>query len=258
MTEPRIVCQFSCGAASAVATKLTLAEFPKDRILIVNAFIVEEHADNRRFALECEAWFDHPVTVLKDTKYGASTDAVWERERFMKGLRGAPCSRTLKRELLASIALNGDVNVIGFTSEEEDRFDDLRTHFPKETFVAPLIDKHLSKSDCLAIVSDAGIEIPYMYRIGYDNANCIGCPKGGQNYWQKIRHDFPERFAKIMAIQEAIGPAAYFLRFRSGPRKNERMGLKDLPPGDGNLANEASFSCSFFCEQTERDLGISD
>lgn len=35
----RIVCQFSCGAASAVATKLTIAEYGHDSIVIVNAYI---------------------------------------------------------------------------------------------------------------------------------------------------------------------------------------------------------------------------
>lgn len=44
----RTVCQFSCGAASAVATKLVLSAGTPN-VLIVNAFIVEEHPDNRRF-----------------------------------------------------------------------------------------------------------------------------------------------------------------------------------------------------------------
>ena len=64
----RIVSHFSCGAASAVATKLILAEFPPSQVVIYNAFIVEEHADNRRFLADCEKWFDHPVTVLRDEK----------------------------------------------------------------------------------------------------------------------------------------------------------------------------------------------
>lgn len=195
-----------------------------------------------------------PVTVLRDEKYGASTDEVWRRNRFMKGLNGAPCSRILKRELLAKAARPGDINVIGFTREEEDRFDDLRDHSPGITYTAPLIDRGLDKGDCLAIVADAGIELPYMYRAGYDNANCIGCPKGGQNYWQRIRRDFPARFAKILAIQAEIGSGAYFLRFRKGPRKGERMGLHELPEGDGNLAEEPNFSCSFFCEMAKADL----
>ena len=45
----RMVCRFSCGAASAVATKLILAAYPPEDVVIVNAFIKEEHEDNRRF-----------------------------------------------------------------------------------------------------------------------------------------------------------------------------------------------------------------
>lgn len=252
----RIVCQFSCGAASAVATKLTLAQYPRDQVLIVNAFIVEEDEDNRRFAADCERWFGQPITVLRDEKYGASTDEVWRRERYIKGPQGAPCSKLLKRKLLSTIEQSGDVKVIGYTLEETDRFDELREHFPDEQFRAPLIDAYLSHDDCLTICHDAGLVLPMMYRLGYRNANCVGCPKGGQAYWQAIRRDFPVRFAKIMAIQEEIGPGAYFLQFRSGPRKGERMSLRDLPPGVGNMATEISFSCSFFCDQTGRDLGV--
>jgi hypothetical protein len=249
-----MVCAFSCGAASAVATKLTLISQPAENVLIVNAFIVEEHEDNRRFLSDCERWFGREVQVLRDAKYGASTDEVWRRKHYIKGLRGAPCSAALKRDLLASIALPGDVNIIGYTREEEDRFSELQDRFPAETFAAPLIEKGLDKSDCLAMVERAGIDLPAMYRMGYPNANCIGCPKGGQNYWQKIREDFPERFIQIQAIQDDIGPGAYFLRFRSGPRKGERMPLSELPAGRGNIGDEASFSCSFFCELSLQEI----
>lgn len=110
-----------------------------------------------------------------------------------------------------------------------------------------------AKSDCFAIVDRAGLQLPEMYRLGYRNANCIGCPKGGQAYWQAIRHDFPERFDEIRAIQDAIGPGAYFLRFRSGPRAGERMALADLPPGRGDSGKDLEFDCSFFCEMAIDD-----
>lgn len=252
----RMVCQFSCGAASAVGTKLILAAYPADEVVIVNAFIKEEHPDNRRFFADCEKWFDHPVMVLRDEKFGASTDEVWRRKRFMKGLRGAPCSSTLKRSLLATIAQPGDVNVLGFTREECDRFDDLCDRFPAESFRAPLIERDLDKDDCLAMIERAGIELPMMYRLGYDNANCIGCPKGGQAYWQNIREDFPDRFVQIQAIQEGIGPGANFLRFRSGPRNGERMSLAELPPGRGDMKRDPNFSCSFFCQLAEQEIEI--
>ena len=54
----RIVCQFSCGAASAVATKLALAEYGSTHdVHIINAFLANEHEDSRRFLADCEAWF---------------------------------------------------------------------------------------------------------------------------------------------------------------------------------------------------------
>lgn len=234
---------------------MTLVRYPQDQVLIVNAFIVEEGADNRRFADDCERWFDHPITVLRDDKYGASTKEVWRRKRFIKGPHGAPCSLELKRKLLASISLPDDVAVIGLTVEEQDRFDDLVDRFPQIHWDAPLIRAGLSHADCLAMVHDAGLMLPLMYRLGYRNANCIGCPKGGQGYWQAIRDDFPAEFKEIMLLQESIGPGAYFMRLRSGPRKNERIGLRDLPPGRGNRS-EPLVNCGFQCDQIEREIGI--
>ncbi|MGC3891248.1 hypothetical protein [Pseudomonas urmiensis] len=68
----RIVCQFSCGAASAVATKLALAEYGSTHdVQIINAFLANEHEDNRRFAQECEAWFGQPITVRRNEKLPA-------------------------------------------------------------------------------------------------------------------------------------------------------------------------------------------
>ncbi|HWF62925.1 MAG TPA: hypothetical protein VN666_21815 [Nitrospira sp.] len=251
--ENRIVCQFSCGAASAVATKLTLAHYGHENVIIVNAFLKEEDSDNRRFAADCEKWFDHPITTLRDEKYGASAREVWTRVRFIKGPHGAPCSLKLKRELLAEIAQDGDINILGFTAEEWDRLEDFRENFPSKNAQSPLVEKGLTKADCLSMVERAGIELPHMYRLGYQNTNCIGCPKGGQNYWMNIREDFPQDFVQIKAIQEDIGEGAYFLQFRSGPRKGERMSLSDLPPGRGNMALDPNFSCSFYCELAERE-----
>jgi hypothetical protein len=251
----RRVCQFSCGAASAVATKLTLADHDRNSVLIVNAFIQEEDADNRRFLDECEQWFGQTIHVLRDEKYNASTDEVWRRKRFMKGPRGAPCSLELKRKLLASITLPGDIAVVGFTVEEQERLEDLQQFAPHTHWEAPLIERNLTKPIASRSWLMPGLRFPACIALGYDNANCIGCPKGGQNYWRAIREDFPERFVQIKSIQESIGPGAYFLQFRSGPRKGERMSLADLPPGRGNMADEASFSCSFFCEMAKQDIG---
>jgi hypothetical protein len=249
MSEPRIICQFSCGAASAVATKLALAQYTGREIVIVNAFIKEEDEDNRRFLADCERWFGHPITVLRDEKYGASVDEVWLRRRYIKGLKGAPCSKALKRDVLDSFRRPDDVIVLGYTINEVRRYNDFLDANNDLSVAVPLIDKLLSHDDCLGIVKRAGIQLPLMYRQGFNNANCPGCPKGGEGYWNQIRSIRPERFARVMEIQEMIGPGAYFLRDR---KTGERFGLKDLRP-DAGRHDEPAPSCSFFCEMAESE-----
>lgn len=249
----RIVCQFSCGAASAVATKLAIAQYREEQeILILNAFIVQEHPDNRRFLTDCERWFGLPIQVLRDGKYGASTIEVFRRKQFIKGFRGAPCSKALKRDLLDSVKRPDDVMVLGFTAEEADRFENFVERNPDRKVIAPLIERGLGKEDCKAMVQRAGIELPAMYRMGYHNANCIGCVKGGEGYWRAIREDFPAQFEEMQKVQEAIGDGARFLRYWSGPKKGERYFLRDLPDGQA-VRNEVIPSCSFMCEIAEQE-----
>jgi len=250
--EPRIVSHFSCGAASAVATKLILSEYDPSRVVILNAFIKEEHEDSRRFLADCERWFCHPITVIRDEKFGASTHETWKRERYITGSHGAACSRALKRKLLNSVSRPSDIYVLGFTTEESARLDDFLDANNGRKVLTPLIERGLGKADCLAIIERAGIELPMMYRLGFHNANCIGCPKGGAGYWNKIREVFPQQFSQIADIQEAIGPGAKFLRNR---RTGERIYLRELDPSHGRIEEEPEISCSFFCEMAEQDMG---
>lgn len=245
----RIVCQFSCGAASAVATKLVLAEHAGQDVQIVNAYLKNEHADNRRFLADCEQWFGRSITVLRDEKFSADVIQVFRRKQFMKGPMGAPCSRELKRRQLDGWSQSGDVIVLGFTAEEADRYEDFKDRNPTRPAIAPLIDKGLEKEDCKAMVQRAGIELPLMYRLGYENANCIGCVKGGEGYFRAIREDFPAEFEELCQVQDEIGEGAYLFRNR---KTGERYSLRDIPPGPAHR-NEALPSCSFFCEMAEQD-----
>ncbi|KTT24227.1 hypothetical protein SB14R_10275 [Pseudomonas oryzihabitans] len=251
----RIVCQFSCGAASAVATKLALAEYSATHdVQIVNAFLANEHEDNRRFAQDCERWFGHPITVLRDEKYGADVLEVFRRERYIKGRKGAVCTKILKRRLLDNWKQPGDAMVLGYTAEETERLEDFRERNPDRPVIAPLIDRGLGKEDCKAMIQRAGIELPLMYLMGYENANCIGCVKGGEGYFRAIREDFPEQFEALCLIQDDLGPGSYLFRDRE---TNVRYSLRDIPPGPVRR-NEKIPSCSFFCELAEAEFEVID
>ena len=251
----RIVCQFSCGAASAVATKLALAQYGHCCV-ILNAEIEEEHSDNRRFAVDCERWFERKIETLRDTKYDASAVKVFETVGYIKGRYGAACTSRIKRGLLRTFERPGDVLVLGYTAEEQWRLDDWRENWPDRPAIAPLIDRGLTKEDCKAMVLRAGIELPMMYRLGYDNANCIGCVKGGLGYWRAIREDFPDRFERVAQAEDKVaalhGENAYILRYRSGPLKGHRFPLRELPAGKADRG-EPLPSCGLFCEMAEQE-----
>jgi hypothetical protein len=245
-----IVCQFSCGAASAVATKLTLAEHPD--AIILNAYLANEHPDNRRFAADCEKWFGKSMTVLRDEKYGADIIEVFRRVQYIKGRNGASCTMRLKRGLLRTFEQPGDVLVLGYTADEPHRLDDWLESWPDRPISTPLIDRGLTKEDCKAMIERAGIKLPFMYLQGYENANCIGCVKGGQGYFRAIREDYPAEFERLAQVESEIGPGAYILVHRSGPLKGQRFPLRELPAGKA-MRNEALPACGLFCETAEQE-----
>ena len=251
----RIVAQFSNGAASAVATKLAIAQYG-DRCVIVNAYIEEEHEDNRRFGLDCEKWFGRPIVQLRDTKYNASAIQVFETVGYIKGPRGAACTSRIKRGLLRTFEQPGDVLVLGYTAEEQGRYDDWLTDWPDRKIVAPLIERGLTKKDCKAMIERAGIKLPEMYLLGYDNANCIGCVKGGLGYFRAVREDFPAKFERLAQAEEKVaelhGENAYILRHRSGPLEGKRFPLRELPAGPAHRG-ESLPSCGLFCELAEKE-----
>jgi len=247
----RILCQFSCGAASAVATKLALAQYG-DRCVIVNAFLKNEHPDNRRFLTDCEKWFGREVTVLRDEKYGADVIEVFRRTQYIKGRHGASCTGRVKRGLLRTFEQPGDVLVLGFTAEEQKRYDDFLEEWPDRPIIAPLIERGLTKTDCKTMIERAGITLPFMYLQGYANANCIGCVKGGAGYFRAIREDYPEEFKRVADVESEIGPGAYILRHRSGPLKGQRFPLHELPPGKARR-DEWMPDCGVICETAEQE-----
>lgn len=252
--DSRIVCQFSCGAASAVATHISIKE--NDSVEIINAYLAEEHPDNRRFLSDCESWFGQAVTVFRDEEYGASAYEVFRRVRYIKSQHGAPCSGRLKKKLLDSFRHPDDVMVLGFTVEEKDRYEIFCERNPDIMVDAPLVRHQLDKGDCLAMVDRVGIELPMMYRMGYHNANCIGCPKGGRGYWNKIRRDFPDVWEEMATIQDDLGEGSYF--WQPLKKGNPRISLRKLPLTAGCHDDEPSFSCSFFCAMAEDLIGSTE
>ena len=242
----RIVCWFSCGAASAVATKLAIADNAgKLPLIIAYTEVKEEHPDNMRFLKECEKWFGQEIQILGNDFYDRSIYRVFEKN-YIRTPKGAPCTRALKKQIRERFEEVTDRQVFGFTAEEQARLDRFIDANNDVNIWTPLIDNGLGKEDCLAMLQNANIQLPEMYRLGYHNNNCIGCVKGGAGYWNKIRVDFPEHFDRMAKLERFIGASIT-------KEKGERVYLDELSPNVGDYPKEQNIECSIFCHMAEEE-----
>lgn len=233
----RIVCWFSCGAASAVATKIAIAvNRSRVPLVVARCAIDEEHPDNDRFASDCQRWFGAPILALESEKFGRSIFNVFIRERYIAGAAGAPCTRALKKRVREAFQRPGDLHVLGYTVEEAHRVDSFIDANNDVRLWPVLVDRKLSHADCLGLVQRAGIDLPVMYSLGYQHNNCIGCVKGGKGYWNKIRRDFPDTFARMAAMEREIGRSCINGQF-----------LDELDPSVGRYSDEPDMDCSLLC-----------
>lgn len=248
----RLLCSFSCGAASAVATKLAIeANAGRLPVHIMYLETRSEHEDNERFLRDCEKWFGVEVTRYGSAKYADIWD-VFERERFIAGVAGAKCTTVLKKQIAERVERVSDLYVFGFhdSPRERARAERMWVNQPEIMGWFPLIDAGLSKDDCFAALAGAGIELPAMYRLGFDNNNCIGCPKGGNAYWNRIRKHFPDVFDRMCKVSRELGVKTIKLT-RDGVRV--RAYLDELPI-DAVDDSPVDMSCGLVCQQLELPL----
>jgi hypothetical protein len=254
----RIVSWFSCGIPSAVATKLAIASGAD--VTIYNCELKEEHPDNKRFLKDCEEWFGQEIIQVGNDEYGRSADRVFRDTRFLVGPKGARCTAELKKAVRWEYGRPDDVIVMGYTSEEKHRVDRLLKSEPLLQMWPILIDRDMSREDCMAVFARTGIELPEMYRLGYRNNNCIGCVKGQAGYWNKIRRDFPDRFSEMARIERELGRQICKREWNddNGQRQLERIYLDELPPDLGSYEAEPEAQCGIFCMLAEADIDSAD
>jgi len=244
-TSNRIVSWFSCGAASAYATYLAKQKY-KD-IDIVYCYVIEEHDDSLRFFKEYEEFIGQEITVIGDEDRQFSAHYVFNERGFIKNQYGAPCTMVLKKWQRQAYQRPTDTQIFGYTVEEGNRIDRFIDSNNDVNAEFPLADNNINKKDCLEWLQGTGIELPKMYRLGYQNNNCVGCVKGGMGYWNAIRVDFPEQFDKTAKLERKLNHA--ILKDKDGP-----VYLDELDPNRGNFKRDQPPACGFTCEWEQQEL----
>lgn len=245
--DKHIAVWFSCGAASAVAAKLTLDIYGEhNKISVVNNPIHEEDPDNIRFLVDVEKWLGVKIQFARNPKYPESKcEDVWYDRQFMSGPTGAPCTIELKKRARQEWEIENKPNytVLGFTAEEEKRAKRFKLT-ERETLLTPLINCGFTKQACFELLESEGIDLPRVYKLGYPNANCIGCVKAtSPTYWNHVRKMHPHVFEERARQSREIG--AKLVRVN-----NERIFLDELDPdAKGRPMKSYDFECGIFCEE---------
>jgi len=240
----RVISWFSCGAASAVATVIASIDFP-GKVHAVYCRVREEHPDNLRFLADFERTFGIPVEIITNEEHDGSIYNVFLKRKFIKGPSGAPCTMILKKEMRKKYQQPDDIQVFGYTVEEQDRADRFIDSNNEVREYFPLIANNVTKADTLRLIHNSGIDLPVMYKLGYANNNCVGCVKGGMGYWNKIRQDFPDAFDKMAKLERFVGHAI-------NKDKNGAVYLDQLSPTRGNVKLDMPADCGFTCELKEK------
>lgn len=227
-----------------MAAKKTIDRYgDTHKILIINNPVKEEHEDNRRFLKDVEKWIGLPIIEATNTEIGTiSAFDVWEKRKYMSGIHGAPCTEELKKRARYEFELNNkiDFHVLGFTVDEKKRHDRF-VKFERDNLIPVLIDEGLTKLDCFKILQASGIELPFIYKLGYPNANCIGCVKSSSpTYWNLVREKHPEVFKQRAEQSRKIGCKLVEV-------KKKRVFLDELST-DTKGGKIKSWDCGIFCD----------
>lgn len=247
--EPRPIVWFSCGAASAVAARLAVESYP-DAVIAYCDTRKFEHPDNERFMREVSVWVGRPITLLRSVRYSDIYD-VFDRTGWLVGPSGARCTLELKKRVRRAYQIVGDIHIFGHTADEQARIDRFEKNEPDIDCEWILADRGVSKADCYAAVQAAGIALPMMYRLGYNNNNCIGCVKGQAGYWNKIRQDFPDHFDRMARQERKMGVAINKSR-AGGVRR--RVFLDELDPNAGRDVPMPPIDCGVLCDRLPDEL----
>lgn len=223
----RIVVGYSMGVTSAWCLGWALRAFPRDEVVALFHDTKEEHPDTYRFGREMAAALGIEITERSD---GRSVTQLFRDEGMLGNGQNTMCSRILKREqgekYVRELKSEGfDVTkVFGFSGDERKRVDraagQAAVHGYSVRF--PIVEQRVTKQECADWCScTMGVRLPSMYRWA-SHANCLGCVKGGYEYFLATHENEPAAFEQRAQLEEEFGHTI----IRGGDR--EHITLREL------------------------------
>lgn len=226
----------SGGLTSYEALRRTIAKHGAAAVRPVFADTLIEHADLYRFLVDTERLLDVKIERLAD---GRDPWQVMKDRRAITIKGSAMCSQTLKRGVIekwitANFEPGSYVRVFGMDWSEADRMERLREELAPDPVWFPLAEPpYVDKCHIADALEKAGVETPYLYRIGFTHNNCGGgCVKAGQAHWAHLWRTLPETYAlwevKEEEIRQHLGKNVTILKDRRGGGPARPTTLRDF------------------------------
>jgi hypothetical protein len=205
--------------------------------------LATEHPDNARFFCAVEEWIGQPIRVIRSSTYD-TVDAVFEKTHYMAGVWGARCTTEMKKLPRQHFQQPGDVHIFGYTAEETKRAQRFETNNPALDVEWVLIEAGITKAECKERLSAAGIALPAMYALGFNNNNCLGCVKAtSPGYWNRVRRLFPEVFERRAWQSRSLGVRLTRVR-------GKRIFLDELEL-EADAPDDTEIDCGPVCQTVE-------
>jgi len=190
---------YSGGVASAYVAKIVLEE-NKEAIIYFND-TKWEHPDLYRFNSDIEKHLRCKIYIDSD---GRNPEEVFFDQHMLGNNRAPICSRVLKANRLQKFAVAGDIVYFGITEDEIHRAGRIRAVYTPKGIDSrfPLIEQHITKKEIFDYWVNSGIEIPYMYKVGFEHNNCSGgCVRAGKKSWTRLLETDPATYEKRSDVE---------------------------------------------------------
>ena len=237
-----VVSWWSGGITSAITCKLCIDLFGIDNVDFIFIDTFNEDDDTYRFKKDCEEWYGKEIETITGIgeKYTCIQD-VWRKHKSLNVAKGAICSAVLKRDVRLRWETNNTYNhqAFGFDFSEHGRASGIHKNYPKSKPIFPLLMYGYSKKDCGDILLGAGLQLPRMYGLKFQNNNCgkTLCVQGGIGYWQMARDmggEWLEKYNNMADIEheftDIVGKPVTMLKDQSKEAKERESNLVFLKP----------------------------
>lgn len=198
-TNHRHVVFYSGGIGSWAAARRVVDKHGAGSVDLLFTDTLIEDEDLYRFLRESSSNLGARLITIAE---GRTPWQVFRDKRFIANPRVDICSRVLKRELSEkwlkkNRTPENTTLYVGIDWTEQHRLTRMQARWLPWKVEGPLCEPPLlHKRDLLKLSSDAGIEPPRLYGMGFPHNNCGGfCVKAGQAHFRLLLETMPERYA---------------------------------------------------------------